>query len=58
MGNEKCLTAAQLIAELSKFPADMPVWTEGCDCYGEAAGVTDMLDGTLMIVRPERVPYD
>lgn len=35
-GSEMTLTAAELIAELQKFPPDSPVITEGCDCYGSA----------------------
>lgn len=33
------LTVAELIRLLELLPATMPVWTEGCDCYGAAGGV-------------------
>lgn len=50
--NANCLTVGQLIEELSKFDKSLPVWTEGCDCYGEAASVRLCADGTLLIERP------
>jgi len=41
---EKQLTVAELITELQKFPADMLVWTEGCDCFGKASGAVRYSD--------------
>lgn len=33
------MTVGELIEALSKFPADLPVQTEGCDCFGDAVEV-------------------
>lgn len=38
-GAPKTLTVAQLIEQLRKMPQDARVYTEGCDCLGEAASV-------------------
>lgn len=48
---EKTLTVAQLIAELKGMPSDALVYTEGCDCTGDAAAVEYELDGTVLIAR-------
>lgn len=50
--NANCLTVGQLIEELSKFDKSLPVWTEGCDCHGEAASVRAQHGGTVLIERP------
>jgi len=34
------LTVGELIEELSKHDKNLPVMTEGCDCYGEADHVS------------------
>lgn len=44
------LTVAELIAKLSEMPPDAKVQTEGCDCYGPAAGV-QIEDGFVLITR-------
>lgn len=50
----KPLTTKELIAELQKWPEDAFVWTEGCDCYGEAGGVEyHKEDNTVLITRPD-----
>lgn len=36
----KTLTVAQLIAELQKFPPDLPTVAQGCDCEGKVVGVS------------------
>jgi hypothetical protein len=38
-GEDRPLTVAELIDLLRRFPPSLPVWTEGCDCLGPAAGV-------------------
>jgi hypothetical protein len=30
------MTVKQLIEQLKKYPEDMEVITEGCDCYGDS----------------------
>lgn len=36
------LTVRELIAELEKVKnKNLPVWTEGCDCWGEAMGILE-----------------
>lgn len=41
MDDEKILTVQELVDELNKVKnKDLPVWTEGCDCDGEACMVT------------------
>lgn len=37
---EKQLTIKELIELLKCFPEDMPVMSEGCDCYGICGDVT------------------
>jgi hypothetical protein len=37
--DDRTLTVAQLIEKLKEMPQDIPVYTEGCDCTGNAAGV-------------------
>lgn len=36
MDKDKALIVKQLIEQLKLLPEDLPVMTEGCDCYGEA----------------------
>lgn len=36
---QETMTVKELINELKKFPEDLPVITEGCDCYGPALRV-------------------
>jgi hypothetical protein len=47
----KTLTIKELIELLQKYPGDTEVHTEGCDCYGDANGVTMNKDGYLLITR-------
>lgn len=42
MKTDPTLTVAQLIAKLQQFPGDTLVYTEGCDCVGEAVNVDKM----------------
>lgn len=42
-GRTKQLTVSELIDLLAKFPPDMLVQVEGCDCIGVAVGV-DLMD--------------
>lgn len=51
---KKPLTIRELIKKLEAFPnQELPVYTEGCDCTGDAVDVKklDGIDGFL----PERV---
>jgi hypothetical protein len=34
------MTVAELIVELQKYDSGLPVWHEGCDCYGSASDVS------------------
>ncbi len=34
------MTVAELIAELTELPQDVPVATEGCDCVGPCRGAS------------------
>ncbi len=34
------MTVAELIEELKDLPQELPVKTEGCDCYGPCSGAT------------------
>lgn len=48
------LTNDELIKMLKKFPGDVPVWHEGCDCYGAASKVVyDPGVGGLLIKRTD-----
>jgi hypothetical protein len=48
------LTNDKLIKMLKKFPGDLPVWHEGCNCYGAANKVVyDAGVGGLLIKRSE-----
>ena len=38
------LTVGQLIEQLSKIDPDLPVQTQGCDCDGDATGVSISMD--------------
>lgn len=38
-GEYDILTVGELIEQLEKYPRDMVVYHEGCDCYGSANGV-------------------
>jgi len=53
--NETQLTATvgELIKELQKFDKDLPVFTEGCDCTGNAVSVIMDTDGTILIKRDD-----
>ena len=33
------LTVGRVRKVLSELPANLEVWTEGCDCNGEASGI-------------------
>lgn len=47
------MTVRELIAELQECDMDRDVWTEGCDCYGEAAAVmADDDEPFVLIARP------
>ena len=54
----KTLTAAALIVELQKFSPDLPVLTEGCDCYGDAHRVSEYSGGTDNFLLIERAPIE
>jgi hypothetical protein len=45
------LTVGELIEQLSKFPKDRLVFTEGCDCYGKAYSVKEYEINGIMIHR-------
>ncbi len=49
---KKQLTVAELIELLQQEPPDYLVVLEGCDCYGNAGGVTR--NGTFEIVEINR----
>lgn len=46
--HEPAFTVAELRERLAAFPQDMPVLTEGCDCYGVAAGISTHSDFVLI----------
>jgi hypothetical protein len=51
------MKVSELIEALAKMPQDCEVFTEGCDCNGEADRVA--LDGKIvMIHRPRPAPVD
>lgn len=54
------LTVAELIEQLQKYPADMPVLHEGCDCWGEASGVVAETDssGDVVLITRHDGDYD
>jgi hypothetical protein len=53
---DEALTVADLIAELQKMPQDAKVYTEGCDCDGDAASVAwENRLQAVMIGRSRRV---
>lgn len=52
--NENTMTVKELIEILQEFPPDMPVLTEGCDCYGDAYSVDIIKDGDCSYVLIER----
>ena len=39
---ERPLTVAEVIAVLQKLPQHLPVWSEGCDCYGDVVSAKTM----------------
>jgi hypothetical protein len=39
------MTVLELITALSKYPQDLPVITEGCDCYGNCVGIKRLDEG-------------
>lgn len=47
------MTVKELINALLKTPFDAVVWTEGCDCIGEAATVEVEENGTVLIGRKQ-----
>lgn len=53
--DDKQLTVAELIRLLQGMPQEALVWTEGCDCEGEANGVyyddDGIESGIVMITR-------
>ena len=44
------MTVKKLITELSKYPDDSEVITEGCDCVGDSMDVA-IFDGKVIILR-------
>ena len=52
-GDDITTTVGGLIAELSKFDPDTPVFTEGCDCVGNVVSVSTQHDGTVLIERDD-----
>ena len=49
--NNETTTVTHLIDALTQFPPDMPVWTEGCDCWGNAVRVETWDDKLILIGR-------
>lgn len=47
---EKQLTVAELMTLLSTCPKDAVVFTEGCDCWGDAFGVEIQNGGTSVLI--------
>ena len=47
------LCVAQLIALLQDMPAGALVHLEGCDCWGEAAGVKQLDDASVLLTRTD-----
>ena len=43
-------SVGELLEALKTIPADMPVITEGCDCYGTIRQL-EVIDGTLYLNR-------
>lgn len=54
----KTLTVGGLIEELQKFSKDLPVLTEGCDCYGDAFKLSEYSGGHDNFVLIERQPIE
>ena len=54
----KTMTVASLIEALSKCSPDLPVLTEGCDCYGSAFKLSEWSGGSTMFVLIEREPVE
>lgn len=44
-------TVSELIALLQVMPPDAPVWSEGCDCWGDCTGVELQDEGGVLILR-------
>lgn len=51
MSDNKQLTVRQLIELLTLAPQDMPVSTEGAQCWGECTGVSYSQDGDFVQLR-------
>lgn len=47
------LTVEELINRLQDYPDDMPVITEGCDCYGDinSLGVIEDYNGEVLLLK-------
>ena len=46
------MTVGELITELQKFNQELPVLTEGCDCYGNCIGFKILPDkkGDVLLI--------
>lgn len=50
-GERKQLTVAELIEALLEIEnQDLPVYTEGCDCWGDAGSVSLNEDGRSVLI--------
>jgi hypothetical protein len=49
-GDDDTTTVGELIAALQLLPPDMPVKSEGCDCWGEVVAV-QVFNGRALIRR-------
>ena len=47
------MIVSELIEKLSKCPPDAELRGDGCDCYGDVAGVYIMDDGSVMLARSD-----
>lgn len=64
--NHRTITIAELIEKLKKFPPDLHVATEGCDCLGDAFEVVLVKgedndfnpDDFVVITRPTQEDVD
>lgn len=45
------LTVKELIERLQRMPQEAEVYTEGCDCFGDAVDVKLGTDGNVTIMR-------
>jgi hypothetical protein len=54
-GETKPITVRQLVEILMELPLDLPVYVEGCDCWGECSGARtddghETSEGTEMVL--------